>query len=218
MQYVHSKRLRHLLTLLVCVLIIKVTLGVVLNYRNYLPPNFGSDFLLGRESYFRGSYQWAFYTHIATGPCTLLFGMVLLSDEFRRRFPAWHRYLGRIQTACILLLMSPSGFVMAFHAQTGAIAGVGFATLAVATGLCVGFGWRSAVKRRFVEHRRWMSRCFVLLCSAVVLRLIAGVATVTGIEGDWIYPMAAWTSWLVPLAVYELTASRRGRSQLTTQS
>ena len=202
---VHTTTLQRILTLLVCVLICKIVVGVLLSYRDYMPPNFESDFLQGRAYYFFGSYQWAFYTHITSGPCSLMLGMILVSEQFRRSFPAWHRYLGRIQVACVLLLVTPSGLWMAFYAdETSAVAGTGFAALAVATGMCVALGWRSAVKRRFTEHQRWMQRCFVLLCSAVVLRLIGGATTVAGVEAAWVYPLAAWTCWLVPLMAYEL--------------
>lgn len=201
---IHTTTLQRILTLLVCVLICKIVVGVWLSYRDYMPPNFESDFLQGRAHYFFGGYQWAFYSHITSGPCSLILGMILISEQFRRRFPTWHRYLGRIQVACVLLLVTPSGLWMAFYAETGAIAGTGFAALAVATGTCVALGWRSAMKRRFAEHQRWMLRCFVLLCSAVVLRLIGGVTTVAGVEAAWVYPLAAWTCWLVPLMAYEL--------------
>jgi hypothetical protein len=81
---------------------------------------------------------------------------------------------------------------------------LGFALLAVVTAASVALGWRAAVKRRFADHRRWMSRCYLLLCSTVVLRLMAGLATVTGVQATWIDPTVAWASWLVPLAAYEL--------------
>ena len=207
MQLLTSKRLLAGLRLTVSVLILKVTVGIVVNYRDYLPPNFQSDFLLGRESYFSGSYQWAFYTHIFSGPCSLILGLILLSDRFRRRHLKWHRYFGRIQTACVLLIVAPSGIWMAMYAATGAVAGAGFASLAAATGLCAWCGWRSALNRDLVEHRRWMSRCYLLLCSAVVLRLTAGLFTISEINGEWTYPLAAWTSWLVPLGIFELTAA-----------
>src|SRR5581483_8443533 len=115
---------------------------------------------------------------------------------FRLRFPQWHRTLGKTQILLVLLLLTPSGLWMAYYAETGAIAAVGFSLLAIATGLCALFGWRSAVNRRFAEHRRWMWRCFLLLCSAVVIRLIGGLTLVTGYGGDWSYPLVAWASWL----------------------
>ena len=104
----------------------------------------------------------------------------------------------------MLLVVAPSGLWMAWYAAMGPVAGVGFALLAIATGLSVALGWRAAVMRRFDVHRRWMLRCFVLLCSAVVIRVNGGIGLVAGIEAEWFYVQTAWTSWLVPLLVWEL--------------
>jgi hypothetical protein len=216
-----SRKLKLSFVLLVCVLIVKVTVGVVLNYTNYFPPVFASGFLVGRESYFYTNYQWAFYTHIVSSPFTLVLGLLLLNERFRVRHTKWHRFIGSVQVGLVLLLVSPSGFWMAFYAATGTVASVGFGSLAIATGVFSFLGWRSAVKRRFTEHRCWMWRCYLVLCSAVVLRLTAGLATVVGIEEDWPYPMAAWTSWLIPLAIYELVLFKKTRkrsAQLVSES
>lgn len=193
-----------LLNVLAGLLVLKVTVAVVMVYPNYFPPNFESDFLHGREAYFFGGYQWAFYAHVIAGPITLVLGLVLVSKRFRRRFPRWHRWLGKAQVLIVVLLLAPSGLWMAYYAETGAVAAVGFAVLAILAGTCAMIGWRLAVSRRFVEHRLWTWRCFLLLCSAVVLRLIGGLATVTGTGGEWSYPFAAWASWMVPLTCYEL--------------
>src|SRR5262245_43415901 len=85
------------------VLVLRVTLGVVVGYRDYLPPDFDADFLLGREGYFFGAYAWAFYSHLVAGPTTLVVGTILVSTRFRRWAPKWHRRLGKLQVACILL-------------------------------------------------------------------------------------------------------------------
>jgi hypothetical protein len=198
-------QLRRVLTLLATVLILKVIVSVVLAYRDYFPPNFESDFLHGRQDYFYSAYQWAFYAHIITGPVSLLLGLILINERFRIQFAKWHRSLGKVQAALVLLLITPSGLWMARYAQTGSVAAIGFSVLAIATAACVLFGWRTAVMRRFVDHRRWMWRCFLLLCSAVVLRLVGGFVAVTGIGAAWSYPLAAWASWLVPLAIFELS-------------
>lgn len=200
----HTTTLQRVLILLTGLLILKVTVAVMLGYVNYLPPNFDSDFLRGRERYFFGAYQWAFYTHIASGPAALILGVILISERFRMRHPKWHRFLGRIQAANVLLLVTPSGLWMAWYTSTGTVAGIGFALLAVLTGTCVALGWRAAVKRRFQVHRRWMWRCFLLLCSAVVLRLVAGIGTVLGVQSMWFDPVASWMSWLVPLVTFEV--------------
>ncbi len=196
--------LKSLSQFLVALLILKIIVVTVVRYRDYMPPNFAAVFLDGRESYFFRDYQWAFYPHIISGPCSLLLGMLLISDRFRQRFPKWHRVLGRMQVGCVLLVVAPSGLWMAWYAAMGPIAGLGFALLAIATGLTVALGWRAAVMRRLDVHRRWMLRCFVLLFSAVVIRVNGGIGLVVGIEAEWFYIQTAWTSWLVPLLVWEL--------------
>jgi uncharacterized membrane protein len=194
------------LTLLAGVLLLKVTASVVSNYPNYFPPDFASDFLRGRERHFPGVYQWAFYTHILSGPVALILGLILIAERSRARFPKWHRYLGRLQVACVLLLVTPSGLWMAYHAAAGPLAAVGLATLAITTAICVSLGARAAVTRRFANHRRWMWRCYLLLCSAVVLRVLGGLATVTGLTAQWVDPLAIWMSLVVPVAAFECRA------------
>ena len=174
-----------ILTILAGALILKVTAMVVANYPDYYPPNFGSDFLRGRERTFPGLYRWAFHTHILAGPVALLLGLILVSNRFRSHFPHWHRRLGWVQVAIVLILVTPSGLVMAGFAAAGPIAGLGLATLAALTAVCVGLGARAAIQRRFGDHRRWMWRCYLLLCSAVVLRMIGGMATVAGVSVPW---------------------------------
>lgn len=196
-------KLQRALVVLATLLIFKVTAEVVWGYRNYFPPNFGSDFLHERESYFFGAYQWAFYTHIAAGPTAMIVGTILISEPFRRRFPRWHRALGRIQVVTILLGVAPSGLWMARYAAPGTMAAISFASLAIATGTCAVLGLRAALQRRFAVHRRWMWRCYLLLCSAVVLRLMGGLATVWGVQAEWFDPVATWACWLAPLAAYE---------------
>lgn len=204
---------RRIWTALIVLLIFKVTASVVLNYTNYLPPNFNSDFLRGRDEYFWAGYHQAFYAHIATGPVSLVLGTILISEKFRRRFPKWHRYLGRIQGMCVLLVVVPSGLWMAFYAAAGPVATVGFVILAVLTGLTVALGWRAAVNRRFADHRRWMWRCYLLLCSAVVLRLIGGLGTVLEVGAPWFDPLAGWLSWVLPLAAFEVNEFMHRKSK-----
>ena len=89
-------------------LVILKTVGtVLLSYRGYFPPDFQTDFLLGREAYFFGRYQGFFYAHIVSGPLSLLLGMLLLSDWLRQRKPKLHRMMGRVQVACVLGVLPP---------------------------------------------------------------------------------------------------------------
>lgn len=193
-----------LLAIVAAILVVKVVASIVSRYPGYFPPDFTTDFLFGREAHFRGGYRWAFYTHILSGPVALMLGLFLVAEWPRRQFPAWHRWIGRLEVACVLGLVAPSGLWMARYAAAGPVAGLGLAALAVATAICAAMGWMEALRWRYSAHRRWMWRCFLLLASAVVLRMIGGLATVTGWSADWLDPVATWACWVVPLLAFEV--------------
>lgn len=185
-------------------LVLRVVGGIVWSYPDYFPPNFDAEFLLGRESEFFGPYQWAFSIHVTSGPLCLMIGLFLMSSDLRERWPHWHRRMGRLQCVLLLACVAPSGLWMAFYAHSGRLAETGFVGLALATAMCTMLGWRAAVRRRFVAHQQWMTRCFLLLLSAVVLRIIGGASVYFDWNSEWIYPLNAWISWLLPIATYEV--------------
>jgi uncharacterized membrane protein len=190
---------------LAVVLILRVLAAILANYPDYFPPNFDSLFLQGREATFTGAYRPAFYVHIVSGPVVLVNGLILLSEYVRRRHGGWHRVLGRVQVVVLLLFVLPSGVVMSRHAFGGWPAGLSFLLLSAATAGCAIAGVVHARRRRYDRHRRWMLRCYVLICSAVVLRLISGAAGLVGVPSpEGAYIVAAWGSWLFPLAAYEI--------------
>ncbi len=195
---------RKLLGIVATLLLVKAVVVVFLSYRDYFPPNFNSEFLFGRDFHFWGWYCIAFYVHVITGPLALIIGRLLISPGLRNRNRRAHRILGRAQVAIVLLGVAPSGLGMSFYAESGAWAGSGFALLALATGGTVFLGWRAAMARRFVAHQQWMERCFWLLCSAIVLRMLGGLSGVFNLDSPWAYPVSAWLSWLGPLSAYEL--------------
>jgi uncharacterized membrane protein len=201
---------------LAVLLILRVLATILANYPDYFPPNFDSLFLQGREATFAGVYRPAFYVHIFAGPVVLLGGLILLSEHVRRRFAGLHRLLGRVQVAVLLLLVLPSSVVLARHAFGGWPAGLSFLLLSAATAGCAIAGVVQARHHRYDRHRRWMLRCYVLIGSAVALRLISGAAGLVGMPSpEAAYIVAAWSSWLLPLAAFEMAerwpAHRRAR-------
>jgi hypothetical protein len=192
------------MALLAFLLIAKVTLGVLYEYRNYFPPDFESEFLRGRESYFWGMYRWAFYTHLVSGPTTLVAGTILVASGSRPRTLVWHRRVGWAEVACVLLLLVPSGLWMARYAMSGMVAAAGLAVLAVLTAVSVACGARAAWLGRISQHQLWMWRTYILICSAIVIRVLGGLATVMHWSSPRIYAFSTWASWLVPLLLFEL--------------
>ena len=204
-------RYRDLLVTATALLVVRVTVAVVAGYRDYLPPDFSRGFLIDRESHFTGLYRLAFYAHIAAGPPTLLLALGLLAGPLRRRFPRSHRIAGRVQAALVLLLLVPSGVVMSFFPAAGPVAGASLLLLAVATAATMIAGVRAAVRRRYRSHERWMTRCAILLGSAVVLRVLGGLGQLLHVTAAWYDPAITWAAWTVPLAGYEVVLRlRRG--------
>lgn len=185
----------------------KVWVAVLAEYRNYFPANFESDFLIGREEVFDRVYQAAFYSHILVGPFAIIIGGALLHTGLHHRYPSLHRRMGRLQAGLVVLILVPSGLVMAWDAHTGAVAGWGFALQAVSTGACLIVAIGHAMKQRFDLHQRWAIRCLLLLISPFLLRLMIGVSIVGDFQTDGFYQFTAWASWIMPLAIYE--AGRR---------
>jgi len=194
-----------LLRWLAVVLVLRVLVTILSNYPDYFRPDFDSLFLQGREETFSGIYPAAFYIHIFTGPIVLFNGLILLSDSVRRRWPGLHRALGRVQVGVLLLFVLPTSVVMSQHAFGGWPAGLSFLVLSATTATCAIAGVVHARHRRFQSHRRWMLRCYVLICSAVVLRLVSGAAGLAGVSNaEEAYIIASWCSWLLPLLLLEV--------------
>lgn len=190
---------------LVIVLILRVLFTILANYPDYFPPDFDSLFLQGREQTFPGTYRLAFYVHIVSGPIILVNGLILLSDAVRRRYRRLHRMLGRAQAMLVLACLVPTSMIMCQYAFGGWPAGLSFFVLSAVTAGCTLAGVMHARRRQFHQHRRWMIRSYVLLCSAVVLRLLSGGAEMIGITShEPAYVVVAWASWLLPLAGLEL--------------
>lgn len=178
----------------------KAFLELLYQYRWYLPPDFdASPFLSGRRYSFTEMYASAFYLHLVGGPVSLILGTWLMLSGLRRRAGPLHRFLGRLQLAVILLAVVPSGVAMAFRAYGGFPSQSGFLTLSLLTGWTgMAAAW-TARNRQLTAHRRWATRCYALLWSPLLLRLVAGMMIVTGLESELTYQLNAWFSWLVPL-------------------
>ena len=181
----------------------KILASILTEYVNYFPPDFNAEFLLGRGSYFFGSYALAFYAHIIISPVALILGAWLMWTGRRHGKKVWHRRLGKIQGVLIIAVVVPTGLVMSTRPINGPAASLGFASLSIALLISILMAIAAAKKRDFARHEIWATRCFILLCSPLLLRLINGAALVTQTQSPLTYQMSAWLSWIVPLAIFE---------------
>jgi len=175
---------------------------IVLTSFAYFPPQFDFGFLIGRQSYFYSWYAVAFYAHVISSPIVLFLGLAQSIAWLRNRSRRVHRMIGYGYTVAVLLFAVPSGLAMSVKANGGVSAATAFALLAIWTSVATWQGFRWARRGDFVKHQQWMTRSYLLICSAVLLRLFAAVAA--RFELDFVtYSAMAWLSWLPSLLIYE---------------
>lgn len=199
-------------TVLAVALLVKVLITILTEYRFYFPPSFDAAFLSGRRDSFVGVYRAAFYGHLISGPVAIALGTCLLFTGNRPRLQTYHRYAGRCLLVIVVVLLAPTGLVMAAHSHAGPAATYGFSTLAIATAISLSVSGWQASKRRWQVHRRWAVRSWLLLCSPLLFRLFTGAAIVLQWESLDFYRLNAWVSWLLPLGLYEVFWRLRERT------
>ena len=85
----------------------------------------------------------------------------------RSRFRMTHRWAGRLVVLITVFLVAPSGVVMSTQAFSGPIAGMGFASLALATAGAASAAFYFARRRNFLRHQKWATRCFYFVVFAI---------------------------------------------------
>ncbi|MDV6029040.1 MAG: DUF2306 domain-containing protein [Phycisphaera sp. RhM] len=175
-------------------------------FPHYLPPDFDYGFLGNKADFFyRSGYFIGFYLHIAGAPIGLFLGGLQMSRTLRMRYPRVHRIAGGVYVIVVLFAAAPGGFIMSMKAFGGWSTTLCFAVLAAATWWSTFIGWRAGTRFDFQRHRNWMLRSYVLLLSAVFLRLGHFALQTLGLAPELTYQLAAWISWVIPLMIIELT-------------
>lgn len=187
-------------------LVLLVIGGLILNgFPNYFPPRFDQGFLLLRDAYFfRHGYAVGFYLHILAAPVVLLCGIPQFSATLRRRFPLTHERIGLVYVWAALLAAAPGGLWMAFYAYGGWPGKMSFALVSLLLWAFTFVAWRCARVKNYRQHGRWMIRSYLMISSAVSLRLIHYALTEWGVGRLAAYQWSAWLSWLPTLALCEL--------------
>jgi uncharacterized membrane protein len=208
-----SRFLRFAVAILVLYLV-----GLILSpFPHYLPPDFDHGFLANKKHFFFSSgYFVGFYAHIVSSPVALACGTLQLSRTLRSRWPPMHRALGKVYIALVLCFAAPGGAIMAMRALGGWPSMVCFGLISALAWAFTWIAWRRAKAMRYAEHGRWMCRSYVMMCSAILLRLCHYLIQPLNLDPTFAYQLAVWLSWVPALAVLEfaywLTHHSVGRS------
>jgi Predicted membrane protein (DUF2306) len=153
-----------------------------------------------------------FALHVLLAAVMTLAGLIQLVPQVRSRWPALHRWSGRLFLSLVLVL-SVSGLWLtwvrgSYLTITGAVA------ISLDAALIIGFAlmaWRTAWKREFAAHRRWALRTFIVASGVWFMRvgyMLWGLVTGgAGIGPKMAGPFDlfwAFATYLLPLVVLEL--------------
>lgn len=138
--------------------------------------------------------------HVAGAATALLLGSFQFIPPLRSRWPGGHRWTGRVY-AVGCLVGGVGGLMLALGSTAGPIATAGFGGLGVAWIITTTLGWRAAMQRRLVEHRRWMIRSWALTLAAVTLRLYMLAPGMSSLDA---YRAISFLCWVPNLVVAEL--------------
>ena len=197
---------------LAVLLVIKVLISILWEYRYYFPPDFDKAyFLAGRRLSFAGWYSFGFYLHIISGPIALVAVLAMLATGKSKRFRNVHRTTGKLLALLTVIAVCPGGLIMAFKSIGGPIATYGFCCLAFATVFSVLATAHFARKKQIKAHMDWAYRSAILLCSPIALRLSTGLFAVTNVESLNTYRATVWFSWILPLVIFEIVRIQKGR-------
>lgn len=191
-------------------MLLLATVVAVVSLRYFLiPPEKAAAPVLG-EKFAR--HLPLLLTHVAGAVVALLLGPWQFWGRLRKRYPAVHRWMGRVYLLGILA-GGIAGFGMALIAFGGLPSQIGFGGLAVAW-LASGFlAYRTIRQGKVQEHREWMIRNYALTLAAVTLRLWLPLLLSQGIPFPVAYPVIAWLCWVPNVVVAEVYLWGRGRKR-----
>ncbi|KAA9134089.1 DUF2306 domain-containing protein [Marinihelvus fidelis] len=113
--------------------------------------------------------------HFAGGGIILVLGCIQLLPSIRRRWPAVHRWLGRVYvTAAALTAVGGLVFIAGKGTIGGVVMDIAFAGYGVLMGLAAVEAFRHARARRFDQHRAWAIRLFALAIGSWLYRMEYG--------------------------------------------
>lgn len=161
-----------------------------------------------------------FAAHVLMAAVITFGGLVQLVPAIRNRWPAIHRWNGRLYLfSAVMLALGGLWLTWGRGTWMNLTGAVGISLDALLILAFATFAWRSARVRRFVEHRRWALRLFAVASAVWFMRvgyMAWGIATGGAGIGDRMDGpfdlFLAFANSLLPLAVTELyiRASARG--------
>jgi len=173
---------------------------------DYFDPDTVPPFVIERlPEHFASLWLGALRVHVAAALLSLPLCLVLTTRWLQRRL-AWHRWLGRIAGTVVLVVLVPTGVVLAFNAKGGPVVTAGFLLTA---GIIAYFMIRgvAAVRRRNLgSHQRAMRHLVGQMSVAVTSRAMLLALDAARVDPAPAYVIALWVPVLASAAVAEIVS------------
>lgn len=178
---------------------------------DYYQSDYWNGYLLDKKEVYEGIFRLGFLAHIATAPFLSFISVYLVLIQ-KNRFTTLHRILGKGYVIGTLFVSAPSGFILSFYAFGGWVSQLSFAILSV---LWFYFTLKAflAIKTKNIDkHRLMMNRSFVLLTSAVLLRIFSFISIhYFQWSGEVMYTCLSIGSWGIPFFMFEILRPKTAR-------
>jgi Predicted membrane protein (DUF2306) len=191
-------------------LIIIITAFSILMLTKILPYLQSSDFLgflstKTNEVIAKNYYRVAFYVHITSSWWVMLGGIFQFTNQ---PFGKYHKILGKIYVISILFLAAPSGLVLAFFANGGISAKVGFTMQCIVWWFVTYKAFQEIKNKNWQAHIDWMLRSYAVTLAAMSLRLGSYMMVYfLGTKPIETYLTVTWLSWVGNLFIIEVLIS-----------
>lgn len=188
-----------------------LAIGIGLYPIIYLIVDMKSNGLLGSKSQellASTVYNIGFYAHIYFGGVALLTGWSQFSKKWRLKYLKTHRTLGKIYIISVLS-SGLAGLFIAYYANGGLTAKLGFGILAILWLFTTIMAYQSIRRKQITKHQHWMIRSYALCFAAVTLRLwMPTLPAVLQIGFNEAYIIISWLCWVPNILVAELLIRR----------
>lgn len=175
----------------------------------FFSPDFANGFLSDKKILFTSAYKYVFYAHIISAPIALLIGTFQVFLSLRKKRKKLHIVFGKLYVFIMLLVCTPSGIIMSFFAFGGLYSRLSFFLLSMLAFIFTFIGFKTIKVNDNLGHRKNITRSYLLVLSAIFLRILSFVCVhYFNWNGENMYIIIAWSSWLLPLFIYELRLAK----------
>ena len=147
--------------------------------------------------------RYGLFLHIIGGSIALLSGPIQFLPIIRKKYLNFHRWMGRLYLAGILL-GSSAAFYLAINSVVGWMFGIILFALAIYWLTSTAMAFVCIRCKQIEAHKVWMTRSYIVTFSFLIFRLAISSPLLAGVELHQRFTMMLWFSWMVPLFGYEI--------------